>query len=757
VIRFLVPNFLAALTAFWAVTPAMAIEPQMKQVSDTVVEITGGTGKEAWCLSYGVARQFYTPTPLNPLFVLGEGNRAWYSQGTWLRLIDTERGEVIGRWRFPTEIVALVPEGAKVQVEVEDHYDVKKFRRKLELDPSAPRVPYWPADSLGLYRTSIFEVSNRWPLINLSTGTTGARVTAEQAKKLIPELEEAVQRDPLSPWSQVALGKVLRDIGDGRADEVFEKSLEVKSTDFTERLPISAYLDSIGEPKLAREAFERGYQDFWERGNDPRLFEALICRMFIYAPHGGDWGNVATPHGRELIEQMYELMPYGQGASLAWRGYADYLLAHGLSDEARLWRARAKDASQNRRLGGLAGPTVDILLIGTVACILAVFFCATITYGRYRPQGKLDLAAGRRSVGISRIGAFLNAHYWSRRERVAFIIVVFTAWIGIGLTAQYVEAILRRAALPISAVAGSFGGPVTIARFQSGPPYGLPASPERDLMLAFAYQQDGQTDKAAELYRHLPQFAQSWNNLGVILKEAGKDDEARAAFTRALELDPKLAEPALNLDRPPADFWTEQHDRYLPGKPMLAPPGESAMQAAFLGGSRLTVCLRAMKGPYYGESFAFSFRSILDFTGNWGEVIASKIPSLLVSVLIIYCVALIFLIPSREVSVPPERLHTVWEVLLPGTSMAWGVLGGLAMAAFIYFVLQSLLIARSGTSYFISMIAAPNLSSNYGVPIGNSFADIVRLLKPSWVWVYLAPAVLFAVNLFLVLRDRRRA
>jgi hypothetical protein len=50
----LLPNFLAlALATFWAAVPASAGNAQMNRVSDTVIEITGGTGPHAWRLRYG--------------------------------------------------------------------------------------------------------------------------------------------------------------------------------------------------------------------------------------------------------------------------------------------------------------------------------------------------------------------------------------------------------------------------------------------------------------------------------------------------------------------------------------------------------------------------------------------------------------------------------------------------------------------------------------------------------------------------------
>jgi len=123
----------------------------------------------------------------------------------------------------------------------------------------------------------------------------------------------------------------------------------------------------------------------------------------------------------------------------------------------------------------------------------------------------------------------------------------------------------------------------------------------------------------------------------------------------------------------------------------------------------------------------------------------------------IFAVALVFFIPTREVTQPPEKQIVVWEVLFPGTSPAWGFFGGLALVVWFYLFVQDLFLFWKGCPYLISLIATPNLSASYGLPGKVTMQDTFRLINPSWVWVYLAPAVLFLVNLFMVLRARRRA
>jgi hypothetical protein len=191
--------------------------------------------------------------------------------------------------------------------------------------------------------------------------------------------------------------------------------------------------------------------------------------------------------------------------------------------------------------------------------------------------------------------AFLNTQYWSRRERFAFFGIVFVLWFGAGLVGLYLEGMLRRVVWPIGWQMGSLAGPVTVHMLESE---WLPPSPYRDLLLGMAYQQDGQSEKAERLYRALPQFGESWNNLGVILKIQGKDKEARQAFEKALQLDPSLSEATLNLGSPPVDLWTELHQKCLPGQPMFSPPRRDQWWQAFVGGSIARIFLRALLGPF---------------------------------------------------------------------------------------------------------------------------------------------------------------
>ncbi len=132
--------------------------------------------------------------------------------------------------------------------------------------------------------------------------------------------------------------------------------------------------------------------------------------------------------------------------------------------------------------------------------------------------------------------------------------------------------------------------------------------------------------------------------------------------------------------------------------------------------------------------------------------------TLLGTFVFLYPLAILFIFPSREVTQPPGRIQILRELFLPGTAPIWNLLGGLILVAWCYLVIQDLLILKTGSPYILAAIAFPNVGNAYGVPMPGNAEEFIRtFLRPSWIWIYLAPAVLFVSNLVLVLLSRRRA
>jgi tetratricopeptide (TPR) repeat protein len=715
------------LAVFLAVLPG-ASQVRLEQAADQVLVISGGSGTQAWQIRYD------SPSGLvdrKPILEVAEGASAWFGHGLWLRRLDTSKGVVTGRWRMPFNITGLKAEGVKVRVDFEDRGGDRVFRETVVLDPAAPQIPERPLHHLLLLRYSFVEPN--W-VFRPRSGNFLA-VTAAEAKTLLPRMEEAVRRDPFSPWFQVLLAHLQQAAGDPRFVETLRAAVNNPHTDYTELFRLSARLDETGQADLAREAFERGYRDFLSRGLDPRQFTILITRLALYPV---SFDRIPAERRDEILLRLYRLSPASEGADVAMRWRIRQLEQEGQSESASAWRARLQQAHAMGLSFWVTEWTslLDPLILLVASTVLAGLASLIILYLRYRPQKRLDQAAGQRA-GFR----FLCMEYWDRRDRLRFFLVVLAAWLSVGLLSQLVNGILRVASVPVSLYGGSFAGPRNVWFLEER----LPATPQRDLHLALAYQQSGEREKAASIYRRLPQFAVSWNNLGVLLKEAGKEGEARGAFEEALRLDPSLSEAALNLGRPASDPWTTQYRTYFPGKPMIAPPGRRQSLDAFLGTTWAGLALGSLGGPYlYRPDASLGVELPLP---------VRLLPAVM-TLLMALALALLFVIPVREVTVAPEPRHWIGEVFFPGLSPRWGYAGGVVLLGWIYLLIQFFLFWRLGTPNILASIAVPNVVRSYGV--AGTGSDFLRLINPSWIWIYAAPVVLFVVNLRMVLSGRRR-
>ena len=739
------PTILAVLAAFLAAPPAVAASAQMSSVSNGVVEITGGTGGHMWRLRYGVWANQGSSLP----FVLAEGDKAWFANENWLRLIDTQKGVVIGRWHFPSHIKALIPKGSRLDVQLSS-WSFENSQQIWTFDPAAPNVPYWPPSWPASVVVPLGEAQSPWHLWDSNRfSPIEKKIPDEEARRIIPELEETIRRDPLSPWFRVLLGKLLKDMGNPLAKTVFEGAVQVQSTDFTEMFQISSYLDLLGEPEASRTAFDRGYRSYLELGNDPRLYSDFFRRIWEYPlPHS--FATWPIQRQEETMERIYRIAPYADGANVVWGHLATELEKHGRQEQAQLWRTRARDAAANSfYLKTLAlARAFDLALLLFFASLGGALVYLLVTGARYGPQSRLDRAARERGSHLAGGFTWFTIAYWDRRQRFGFFAIILVGWIAAGLAAVVNQAMLRRDILSNSVENGTLAGPV-LPQFLAT--QNLPSSPERTFLLAMAYQQNGDREKTEPLYRSIPQLPEAWNNLGVLLKDTGRADEARQAFERALQLDPQLAEAALNLGRPPQDFWTELHAKYLPARPMLSPLRLSRLVRAIWGGSAASLAQRALAGPFAIAGPEGAFSSVAE--DLWALLHASyaMLPAGL------FAIAILFLIPSREVTQSPGRLHFVWEILFPGTLPAWTYLGGFAFVAWSFFLIRGAVLSSTFNRYLVVAslpgFLVETFLDTYGISADS--AGILHVFQPSWVWLYLAPALLFLVNLVMVLRSRR--
>ncbi len=765
----LVAEFLAVLLPMllpvFLALPALAAPATVQQLQNGVIEISGGSGAQAWTLRYASVAKMEA---YEHHLVQADEHRAWFSHGGWLRLIDTDKGVVLGRWNLPGYVTELKPHDGKVTVTVSDYIgDVVDLRKTYEFDPQHPNVPLWMAGNMLTYR-----VAEQEPLAALKTYAVNqvrrvptGPITPEDEKAAVPLLEEAIRRDPFAPWFRVLLGQILADQHDARAPQVLREAVELPGVDCLELFPMSAHLAWIGQPELWLAAFDRGYADYIRRGFEPRLFTLLIGRLVLLGMPLEKLPAAAVP---KMQEDIYRLMPYQEGAEAAWYGYADHARQAGDTQRAEVWRQRGADARRNGTCFGYAlSLAFDRWHLLAWALLAAMIFYVIVQRLRYAPQRRLDAAARSRGAGGRRF-SFFGAVYWDTRERLVFLTLAVALWLATGIAGGYLSGYMRMFASPWEPWMGSFASPMSAWQFENhvGTTENFSRvvpGPATDLLRAFAYQSGGETQKAEALYRALPQYAASWNNLGVILKQAGREAEARQAFEHALQADPQLTEATYNLGRGTTSLWAEIHQQYLPGQPMLAPPPRRLIIESYNGtwGDRLPGILA---GPLGGlrkwQSYVHNLTGI-DHASAWlRTTIFLTVLTMLAALLIL------FVMPHAEVTQAAPGWLRVLELAIPGTSARYRLAGGVVLTAWCYFVLQLIGLYRLGSPYVLSFWAWPNVARAFGpslvsqqslreqglvfgVPGG---AD--TLVNPTWMWLYLPLVAIYVVNVAVVLWRR---
>jgi tetratricopeptide (TPR) repeat protein len=607
----------------------------VEQIGPYVLEVRGGAGANAWHIQYGTVFK-----PSKFVVLPGPGPITYFSHYNWLRQIDTEKGVVTGRWMYPGNIERLSLKEGKVDIQVNLNSLYMEPRiRNFELDPNAPRqldIGYLGADIPEMEATRNIDLRSKLPPDRLS--------------RVLAELENTVRRDPVSPFLRIRLGQYYRERDDPRSSDLIKEGIQLQSAHYSELLAIALTLDAVQLRDLADETFDRAYAKFWQAGQDPRLVNTF------------SGVNSRSPN---RFTRAYALAPWVQGAAGYWKSYGDYLLKNGKKEEGATWFARADDAQANSLFldrNSRYRTSLRASLVSVTALAASILFAAVLFF-RYLPQRAVRRKA-EREAGVSRPG-FLHTEYWSRTERFSFLLLVAVAWLARGYSDSGLRAISNRALYGFyDSRTGILLSSSAIERLQANPP-----SPERDLVLAMAYQLDEQPNKAEPLYRGVPQFANAWNNLGVLLKNAGKDDEAHRAFERALQIRPDFPEAEWNLGKPPRGEWVTQHAKYLPEKPMFAVPTRSEYRRAYWPEGERSDWPNSIRGPLIqadtsGFNFYFEERSRLQ-------------PAAL-----IFCGAgaliLVFMRP-REVVQPPHRMQVIFELLFPGTARVWSALAPLVL------------------------------------------------------------------------------
>jgi tetratricopeptide (TPR) repeat protein len=549
---------------------------------------------------------------------------------------------VTGRWIFPGQAIT--------DLQWKDGHLQVVASRVFDFDPSAPRTP--PVNQMHA------DVSRIEGLRSLARSRF---VKPSDAEKMLPELENAVRRDPFSPWLRIAQGRLYLALGREESTRAFDEGIRMGSAHFSELLDIANRLGEYSQHAAARVAFERGYAEFWRQGQDPRLVSALLVPRLV----------TASPAVQvELTDRAYATGPWIDGAAKAWDLYGNFLARNGDTRKAALWLERAKDARTNGLL--VSGDThynvaLSASLLTSTSLAAAVLYIFVL-YFRYRLPRQARRAA-ERAAGVSRPG-LCNLEYWRRSERVAFLSIIAIAWLAEGVAGSALRASAHRSfGYFFEMRDGTLFSSNTIDSLESR----VVPSPERDLLLAIAYQREGQQERAKKLYESVPQFAEGWNNLGVLLKNSGDAEGGRRAFEEALQRRPDFPEAEWNLGKPARGEWVTRHQQYVPDKPMMTVPTRAQVLRTYGIRENTIEWVTALKGPLGQDD------EVNNFFRPSGRLRAGVLIFLTAGALV-----LIFIRP-REVLLAPSKYQVFLELLFPGTARNWGALGGILLGAACYF------------------------------------------------------------------------
>ena len=308
------------------------------------------------------------------------GGRVFYAVRADLLELDTERGAVSRRVRFPAAIDEIAPQGDDaLQIQLlffdADWTTERTHHVRYHIDGapppqtawSDPRVSSFAAlhDSSGVFHSVVQgdvedEEKLRWKLGELR----GAEdVEDERIHRIIERLQKAYERDPTNPYYPWYIGEMWTHLGDEqRAAQAFQRAAESDAV-WRDLLDVSTRLEDAGAHEQGQAAFDRGYDKVREAGIAPERLTSLVRMTMILMPSSGDHAgsSLRAALAAEDSEQVHRLagryarlFPYAEGAHRGWSALADWFEERGEAQLADTWRERAQT---NLEQGcGMLGP-----------------------------------------------------------------------------------------------------------------------------------------------------------------------------------------------------------------------------------------------------------------------------------------------------------------------------------------------------------------------------------------------------------------
>lgn len=656
--------------------------------------------------------------PDKSVLVLEHHNHVYACGEAMIYQLDAYNGSVHWRRHLPYRCSDLKVIDDKVKVTVTDDYgwQGKKIEQTYTVTTSGVEMPFTMGHNLSFRlptRQADALLEEPLPeLIEKSLKGVEFDLTAESraaAEKAIDTLGKAAAADPTNFWMRHRRGQVYQLLGNTEAARAsYESVFKIAKPYHRELILIARDFDRI-DPELGDRAFDMAMKALLEQGYEPNLNTSLISVMIWLGGPSADNDTTFDPSKPEdlvVLERrgmrLAQFAPRSEGSTHFYNALYEAAKKRGDAQGAEKWK-QLRDASYPYRVFG--GPAKDAAETGDW---LNVYLAGGILLWILLLIKLIRSGFDSVPPDSSKLVRWNLFNRLTRGELVGMFALIAISLYTLRKVATGITVIGVMASMPVGMLSGTLGHPDTQTFFER---YDR-ESDARTLVLAISAQQGGDDAKATELYSKLPSHPQAANNLGVLARQAGKADEAKKHFEKALSLDPDFAIAKYNLGQKVEGVRFEQQKRLAPELPIMATPTEDQWSDLWKNTAELE--------PWVNPLSVFQMAdSISDGAESAATSWLSAAPAALFALLML-AFMLVGLVKREEIIAhETKRSLPGWalSMIFPGASRHWSAIGPLFALLFFTAMVSAYMLSKSdGVATNILMaIAMPSFNKYFGI------------------------------------------
>lgn len=625
------------------------------------------------------------------------------AQGQLYRFSPAD-GRVLARWAMPGACASLEPlDGGRVRVEVRGTPEAE-WSRTYEVGDAAEDVPFTVPQGPA---AMLLQRQATW--LDLPPGASDAELARTAARNRamvessIERLANAGRLDPTNPWIPLMRARYLSMLGHaGEARAALDAVLAIDPRYDLELLRVAAALDRV-DPALGARAFERGMRFALAHGYEPEAAVGLLGAV-VYLDPPRPMEGADAPIPRDALvrfgHRLAEFAPRAEGSSGFYRAMATSAPSGAGEDDVRArWEALEANAEGTGLLASFGGGRFGAGdLLNALLAMLATF----VVFFAVKTLRTFSARVGTMEPWLRRFGPTAR---WTAGERWGLVLLAVPLLLVGQRAATEIAVIGLVAGAPVELLGGDLGHPAVVETSAE-----MVGSPGGDLVRAIALQRSGDVEGAAAIYEALPDVAEAQVNLGVIRKSAGDEAGARAAFERAIAIDPDSDAAAHHLGRRVASLRVERAKRYGVEASLLALPSPAQWAEAWR-----TVAVARNPGVLGNP-----FRAIGGlFQVTDAGFVDGAFPGALAAVLVWLACVLGVVAGSPAVLGAPRfgRLGYVLGLLVPGAARSYSFFGPFVATLFFAACVGAITLHTTDglASNVLEAIAEPSFDRYYGV------------------------------------------